>query len=80
MRKSIPYIITIDEEYIELEGETAYCKRKLEDVKSIIETENFYYFNFYLPYAMNFLCQKDLIALGTIEEFEEIFKDKIVRK
>ncbi len=36
---------------------------------------------FYLPnFNRRFICQKDLITEGTIEEFEEIFKDKIVRK
>ena len=26
------------------------------------------------------MCQKDLIVEGTIEEFEELFADKLVRK
>ena len=28
----------------------------------------------------NCICQKDLIIEGTIEEFEKLFEDKIVRK
>ena len=78
-KNNIPNIVTIDDEYIEIEGDVAYSKRKIEDVKSIIETEDFYYFNFYLPYEMNFLCQKDLLVTGSIEEFEERFSYLIKR-
>ena len=46
----------------------------------IIELK-FYEFKFYgLAGSMFFICQKDLIVEGSIEEFEKLFEDKIVRK
>ena len=41
---------------------------------------NFYVIKFYIPeQCINCVCQKDLIVEGTIEQFEEMFKDKIVQ-
>ena len=34
----------------------------------------------YTDYNNSIICQKNLITQGTIEEFENIFKDKIVKK
>ena len=36
---------------------------------------------FIFPYkSQRFVCQKDLLVQGTIEEFEAVFEGKIVRK
>ena len=55
--------------------------RYYDDVKKVIDCGEWYHIVFYFPHKnVYFICQKDLIKEGTIEEFEEIFKDKIVRK
>lgn len=48
-------------------------------IKKVIDEGDCYHI-VYSEYSNSIICQKDLITEGTIEEFEEIFKDKIVRK
>ena len=48
-------------------------------IESVVDKEEFYEIAFSAQGEV-LVCQKDLIVQGTIEEFEEIFKDKIVRK
>ena len=55
--------------------------RSIDDVKKVIDMGGFYDIIFYFPNQWaNCICQKDLIVEGTIEEFEKLFEDKIVRK
>ena len=61
-------------------GENAYNSRSVDDVKSVIDCGNFYYIKYYYPFYRFTLCQKNLLVEGTIEEFEEFFEGKIVRK
>lgn len=76
----IPYHIIIEDELIigkyketERSGETL-------NVKKVIDYGDFYDIVFCVPRWRNCVCQKDLITQGTIEEFEQLFEDKIVRK
>ena len=63
------------------EKEDNYAGKEVIDVKKVIDKGNFYIILFYFPHKdVNFICQKDLIVEGTIEEFEELFEGKIVRK
>lgn len=53
-------------------------------IKEIVDYGEFYqiklYFVAYVGFEFNiFICQKNLITKGTLEEFEKIFDDKIVR-
>lgn len=82
MEKYYPLLVIITEDEISFENESfeSYCCKKLADIKRVEDCGNFYYLKFYYPFNHNCVCQKDLITLGTIEEFEEMFKDKIVRK
>ena len=51
------------------------------NILKIVDYGKFYQFIFKFPYkSQNFICQKDLIVEGTLSEFEEKFKDYIVRK
>ena len=53
----------------------------LDSVQTVFDYGKWYHFKFdYTNRDMYFVCQKDLISQGTIEEFEELFKDKIERK
>ena len=82
-RDAYPSRIIIDIKEKEIFGE--YRKgagsRSLDDVKKIIDMGEFYDIIFYFPNQWsNCICQKDLIVAGTLEEFEKLFEDKIVRK
>ena len=71
-------------EYNELtvikDGKITSQTKEFDDIKEIYDMGEFYWINFYLPKSMYFLCQKNLVKSGSIEEFESLFKDKIVRK
>ena len=79
---NFPKQITIDEKNIELDGagDNIYRIRSVTDVKKIIETEDCYYFKFYFPYDLNFICQKDLLVEGKIEEFIVFFDGKFIKE
>ncbi len=74
--KKIPKTIEIDNIAI-----TGNISRSIETVKSVIDVGDWYVFNFFFPYDYRyFVCQKDLLVEGTIEEFEQLFEGKIERK
>ena len=55
--------------------------RNINDIKKIVDYGDWYKIYFYFPHKSNaFICQKDLIMQGTIEEFEEMFAGYIVKK
>ena len=74
--------IAIDEREVLVENHEGACAtRSVEDIKKVVDHGEFYEIIFY--WGIRFgdcVCQKDLIIEGTIEEFEEMFKDKIERK
>lgn len=78
-----PTKIAIDIEYdiIRSLGKGFIHNRKISDIKRIDDNGDHYRIWFKAtkisPY---FICQKDLITQGTLEEFEEKFADLIVRK
>ena len=77
----VPTTVFIKDEKIEAEGKDFYHYRKIEDVKKIIDMDEFYHIIFYLGHkSLGFICQKDLIVQGTIEEFEQLFEGKIIKK
>lgn len=82
MEQYYPINVNISEDEISFENISfdSYCCRKILDIKRILDCGNFYYIKFYFPYNHNCVCQKNLISYGTIEEFEQIFEGKIVRK
>ena len=76
-----PNLITIDNNQICAELGKGMATRTFDDVKQIIDYGEFYDIIFYFPNkVLNCICQKDLIQEGTIEDFEELYKDYIVRK
>ena len=81
VKENIPRNIQIDGREISMEIGNGFAVRKIEDVKKIIDRGGFYEIIFYFPQkAYNCICQKDLIVEGSIEVFEELFADYIVRK
>lgn len=66
---------------IESHNEKTGYYNKIEDVKKVVDYGEFYQIYLNFPHRLlGVICQKDLIVQGTIEEFEELFADKIVRK
>ncbi len=55
--------------------------KNISDVKKVYDKGDWYEFNCFFPHRnINLLCQKDWIKQGTIEEFEKLFEDKLVRE
>ena len=73
--------------YIDLEEETIVheCEKMerfhmIHDVKEVLDYGEWYHIIFvYESRDMYFVCQKDLLTQGTIEEFEALFEGKITR-
>ncbi len=70
----IPHQIIIDDEIIISEGENFKCYKNLVDIKKIVDYGTYYYIFFKWPKkSYRFLCQKNLLLNGTIEDFEKRF-------
>lgn len=76
-----PKKIFIDEDYI-VSVASAYTESKLiDDVKLVRDFGDFYEIVFpFGKVSEKFICQKDLLGKGTIEEFEALFEGKLERK
>lgn len=74
----IPKKLVIKDQIISIECDRISEIRLLENVKKVIDCEKWYHIIFYLGYkSFYFICQKNLLSKGTIQEFETLFKDKI---
>lgn len=73
--------VDLKDEVIVHECETRERFHEIDTVKVVYDYGEWYYIKFYFcsrdPY---FVCQKDLLTEGTLDEFEALFSDKIVRK
>lgn len=79
--KMLPQQIIIDEDdFIKVEWVDYNVKKNIADVKKIFDYGMCYLIKFKIPRGRAVFCQKDLIKEGTIENFEELFQEKIVRK
>ena len=79
----VPICIYVDleEEAIVHECEKMQRSHPIESVKSIIDYGEWYYFEFEFGNRdLYYVCQKNLITNGSLEEFEKMFEGKIVRK
>ena len=55
--------------------------KMVEEVEQVLDCGAWYQINFIRREKNGyFFCQKDLLTLGTIEDFEKLFEGKIVRK
>ena len=82
MREFIPKLIIIDEKEVYIEFVSGGCAeiQKVEDVKSVVDYGSFYAINFYFCGVYSGICQKDLLIEGSLEEFETLFEDKLIRQ
>ena len=80
----IPQKITIDDLSIVCEYEKIHFVKMVADVTKVIDMGDWYQIVFTFNTGSSpvgfFICQKNLITAGTIEEFETLFEGKIVRK
>ena len=53
--------------------------RKISNIKAIHDYGEYYFITFKKDISDNLVCQKNLLSIGTIKEFESYFKEKIVK-
>lgn len=76
----IPKRIVSDGEYITSFADKYEDCKKISDVKYVRDYGEFYDIGFpFGKVSEKFVCQKDLLTKGTIEEFEALFGDKLTR-
>lgn len=80
-RKSLtPKRIVTDSDYIISIADKYEDSKSINDVSIVRDHGEFYELVFPIgKISEKFICQKNLLAKGTIEEFEALFGDKIVR-
>ena len=82
---TLPFTITINNgniinSYFEKSG-LVFGTKSLSRVKKVIDAGEWYYVIFrFGDIGNSWICQKNLLTQGTIEDFEKLFENKIVRK
>ena len=76
----MPKKISINGKFIYYELSNTTIEKSLKKVRKVIDYGKFYLLKLSFPQIGGYICQKDLLIQGTIEEFETIFEGKIVRK
>lgn len=76
--KITPRRVFIENDIITCQSNALVESRTIQDVKEVRDYGDFYYLVFPLgKYSYRFVCQKDLLTCGTIEDFETLFAGKI---
>ena len=76
-----PKRIYIEEDTIVCVADKYVESKLLSDVKQVRDFGAFYDVVFpFGKYSEKFVCQKDLLTIGTIADFEKLFEGRIVRK
>lgn len=76
--KITPQKVYIENDIIISESNAATESRFIKDVKEVKDYGEFYYLTFLFgKYSYHFVCQKDLLTKGSIDEFEALFDGKI---
>lgn len=80
--KILPLRIYCEEEKaLVSEGLEFIVSGDLSEVKEVVDFGEFYYIRFFSAFkSRKFICQKELLSKGTIDEFEQFFSDRMVRK
>ena len=77
----VPKRIYVEEDHIVCIANTYTESRLIDDVTKVIDHGQFY--ELYFPFGQiseKFICQKNLLIKGTLEEFESMFGDKLQRE
>ena len=79
--KLTPHRIYTDTETITCVSEKVVDTKFIGDEKAVLDYGEFYEIIYPIGNASNgFICQKDLLTQGTLEEFESLFEGKIERR
>lgn len=76
--KIIPKRVYIDNDVIVSESNSSAESRFIETVKEVRDYGEYYELIF-VGYSIPFICQKNLLTQGSIDEFEALFAEKIKR-
>ena len=81
INKITPSSISINDNLLISKGSNFYYETDISWVTKILDYEDWYYIKFNFLYKnQTYICQKNLLIEGSIEDFENLFKGKIVRK
>ena len=82
MRKGIPTQVKVSSDYIRIKTKNKNLTGciPIDEVLEVIDMGTWYRFKYNTKINILAVCQKNLIVEGTLEEFEELFADKLVRK
>ena len=76
-----PKCICVEDECIICIADKYTEQRFISNVKNVYDYGEYYELIFpFGKVSEKFICQKDLLTHGSIEEFESIFREKIIRK
>lgn len=79
-KSMLPKRIVADEESITCTTDREVVAKWISDVKQVIDHGEFYELIFpFGKISPNFICQKDLLTKGTLEQFEALFEGKITK-
>lgn len=80
--KYFPKKVTIEDTYIAYETSANNMEFDISKIKQVVDYGEFYYVVFYtgMLFVIGAMCQKNLLTKGTLEEFETLFEDRLVRK
>lgn len=79
--KYVPKLIRIQDNILLSASDGITESRYIEEVKEVRDYGEYYALVFPMgKLSEKFVCQKDLLTKGTLEEFEALFEGKIVRK
>lgn len=73
-------IVQINDEHFIYKDNYAKHMIRISKLTRIEDRGDYYAFSFKHMKHSGFVCQKDWISVGTIEEFESFFKDKLIVK
>lgn len=74
-------IVIADDGTIASHGEKFHMIAAIDEVTMVVDMGEWYHISFGKKLGLGrFVCQKDLLVKGTIEDFEKLFEGKIIRK
>lgn len=80
-QRNVPKKVIVNEGIVTSVSDKAIISKNIVQVKEVRDYGDFYYLVLPKRYIDTvFVCQKDLLSKGTLDEFEFLFKDKIIKK
>ncbi len=80
LKKKLPTQITIADDRIDKLSVLEPKNNPISEIEAVVDYGRWYQIYFNIGFRNNYvICQKDLIVKGTIEEYEKLLEDKIIR-